>query len=115
MDKKRILVVDDEEECCKFFKNYLTRHGYQVDIAYDGLKAKDLLDENKYDYIFFDCNMPELTGVELIKIIKEKNPEAKKIMVSGYDLIRKDFAKDLGVDAFLRKPITFKEIDQILL
>lgn len=114
MSAKKILVVDDEKECCQFFKQYLTKRGYSVDTAYDGLEAKDLLDKNTYDCIFFDCNMPELTGIELIKIIKEKNPQAKKIMISGYDLINEDFAKDSGVDVFLRKPFSLEAIKEVV-
>jgi len=114
MSDKRILVVDDEKECCAFFKDYLTKRGHLVDIAYDGLEAKDLLDKNTYDCIFFDCNMPELSGVELIKVIKEKNLKAMKIMISGYDLINEDFAKDSGVDIFLRKPISLETVKEIV-
>ena len=95
MSKKKILIVDDEQDFCDSFKNYFVKREYLVNTAYDGVMAKDLLENNKYDFIFFDCNMPELTGAELVKVIKEKNPEAKKIMVSGYDLINKDFAKNL--------------------
>ncbi|OGX15112.1 MAG: hypothetical protein A2166_00635 [Omnitrophica WOR_2 bacterium RBG_13_41_10] len=114
MPAKKILVVDDEKESCQFFKQYLTKRGYSVDTAYDGLEAKGLLDVNRYDCIFFDCNMPELTGVELIKIIKENNPQAKKIMISGYDLINAEFAKDAGVDIFLPKPFSLDAVQEIL-
>lgn len=114
MSAKKILVVDDEKECCQLFEEYLTKRGYSVDIAYDGLEAKDLLDKYTYDCIFFDCNMPELSGVELIKVIKEKNPKAKKIMISGYDLINEDFAKDSGVDIFLRKPFSLETVNEIV-
>jgi len=114
MPVKRILVVDDEKECCQFFKQYLTKRGYSVDTAYDGLAAKDLLDKHTYDCIFFDCNMPELTGIELIKAIEEKNPEAKKVMISGYDLINEGFAKDAGVDIFLRKPFSLETIKEVV-
>jgi YesN/AraC family two-component response regulator len=58
--------------------------------------------------------MPELTGIELIKVIEEKNPKAKKIMISGYDLINEDFAKDSGVDIFLRKPFSLETIKEIV-
>lgn len=114
MDKKKILVVDDEKECCDFLKDYFTRHNCYVNVAYDGLKAKNLLEVNNYDFIFFDCNMPELTGVELIKVIDKKNPKAKKIMISGYDSINGDFAKDLGIDIFLSKPISVKDIEEVI-
>ncbi|MCX5698450.1 MAG: response regulator [Candidatus Omnitrophica bacterium] len=114
MPAKKILVVDDEKEWCYFLKEYLTRRGYSVDTADDGLKAKDLLAKQAYDCVFFDCNMPGLTGVELIKVIQEKSPQAKKIMISGYDLINEDFAKGLGVDIFLRKPFSLESIQEAI-
>lgn len=114
MEKKRILIVDDEKDCCEFFKEYLESRNHVVETANDGTGAKALLEQNKYDFIFFDCNMPEVSGVELVKVIKEKNPGAKKIMISGYDLVNEDFAKDLGVDLFLTKPISLKDIEQVI-
>jgi DNA-binding NtrC family response regulator len=114
MKKKKILVVDDEKDCCDILHNYLTRYGYEVDACYDGEQAEGLLKGRKYEYIFFDCNMPHISGIELIKVIKEKNPEAKKIMISGYPLIDDDFVKNMGVDLFLRKPIILDDIKKIL-
>jgi len=114
MPEKRILIVDDEKEHCDFFTEYLTSRGYSLDVAYDGLNAKYLLECNIYDVIFFDCNMPELSGVELIKIIREKNPEAKAVMISGYELINEDFAKDLKVDKFLSKPVSLQKLREII-
>lgn len=111
---KRILVIDDEKDCCDFFKNYFTRHGHFVDVAYDGDRAKDLIEEQNYDIIFVDCNLPGLSGVELVKIIKENNPKAYMVMISGYDLIKEDFAKSLGVDEFLNKPISISDIEKIV-
>lgn len=112
--KKKILIVDDEVDCCEYFKRYFLKRDCLVHVAYDGLKAEELLQTNKYQYIFFDCNMPGLSGVELIKVIKQKNPESKKIMISGYELINEPFMKDLGVDSFLAKPVGFTEIEKIL-
>ena len=112
MSKKKILVVDDEVDCCDLLKDYFLRRDFLVHVAYDGLKAQELLESNKYSYIFFDCNMPGLSGVELIKVIHQKNPESKKVMISGYELINEDFAKDLGVDKFLTKPVSFEDIEK---
>ena len=114
MNIKRILVVDDEKDICEFFRGYLMRHGYVVDIAFDGLEGKELVETNCYDYIFLDCNMPGLTGVELMKIVKEHNPLAKKIMITGYEPITEEFAKDIGIDVFLGKPISMEDIEKVL-
>jgi len=109
-----MLIVDDESQCCSLFKDYFSKQNYLVDVAYDGRQAKDLLECNKYDYVFFDCNMPELSGVELIKVIKENNPQARKIMISGYDLVNEEFAKYLGIDIFLRKPFSLKDTEKAM-
>lgn len=112
---KRILVVDDEKDCCSFINDYLAERGYHVDVAYNGLQAKDLLShDNIYDCIFFDCNMPELTGIELVAVINKKSPNAKKIMISGYEGIDERFAKEIGVDIFLSKPIALKDLEKII-
>jgi len=114
MRKKRILVVDDERECCNFFREYLAERDCDLDVAYDGLNAKYLLECNLYDVIFFDCNMPELSGVELIKIIREKNPEAKAIMISGYDGIDEGFAKTINIKHFIQKPISLEAVKKAI-
>jgi len=114
MSAKKILVVDDEKECCRSIQRYLIKRGYLVDIAYDGLEAEGYLDAHGYDCIFFDCDMPELTGIEFIKAIKKKNPEAKKIMVSGYELIDEEFAKNSGADIFLKKPFSLDIVNEIV-
>lgn len=111
---RRILVVDDEKDCCSFIDDYLTKRGYHVDVAYDGLQAKDLLNNNIYDCIFFDCNMPEVTGIELVAVINKKNPNARKIMISGYEGIDEVFAKKIGVDMFLSKPVVLKDLERAI-
>lgn len=110
---RTMLVVDDEIDCCDAFKNYFTKRGWEVHVAYDGREAEGLLKGMQYEYIFFDCNMPELSGVELVEVIKQYNPSAKKIMVSGYNLVNEDFAKNLGVDQFLVKPVSLEEAERI--
>ena len=114
MDKERILVVDDEPEYLEFLKDFLVTRGYTLDTACDGEQAKDLLERNVYRVVFFDCNMPGLSGIELIKVIEAGNPGAKKVMISGYDLIDDEFAGASGVDQFLRKPFSLKDIENAI-
>lgn len=101
---KSILIVDDEKDHCFFVQEYLSNRGYSVDVAYDGRQAAGMIARKEYGFVIFDCNMPEMTGMELISIIDSKNPKAKKIMISGYDGIDEMFAGKLGVDTFLSKP-----------
>lgn len=114
MPKKNILVVDDEASCCELLRVFLADRGHSVDVARGGFEAQEHLSRNKYDVVFFDCNMPGMTGVELAKIILKTNPSAKKVMISGYEDINADFAKSIGVDIFLAKPIQMREIERIV-
>lgn len=111
----KILIVDDEKDCCDFLKEYLAGRGYEVDVAYNGLRAKHFVEAGAaYDCIFFDCNMPGLSGIEFCNMLKDCGNRAKRVMISGYDLINEDFTKSLGVDVFLRKPFSLENVKEVM-
>ena len=77
-----ILWVDDEIELLKPHIIYLTSKGYNVLSAKSGDEGLDILMENKFDLIFLDENMPGLSGLETLTIIKEKYPNIPVIMIT---------------------------------
>lgn len=113
-EEKKILVADDEEGICQLLKEYITIIGGRVDLAYDGKRAREYLDSKNYDFVFLDCNMPELTGVEVAKYLKDKKPKPKIIMMTGYGPIDEVFAKAVGVDIYLSKPFLLDKIRKII-
>ncbi|MFH2137502.1 MAG: response regulator [Candidatus Omnitrophota bacterium] len=110
----KILIADDEKEITQNLQEFLRRKGYVADVAFDGREALDLIKEVDYDLIFLDYNMPELTGLELIKYVKEHNEKTKTVMLTGYPLMEGFFAKAVGADEYLDKPYQFKDIEQII-
>ena len=110
----RILIADDEEEFIDFMKERLTGQGYHVDAAADGERALELLKANKYDLAFFDHSMPGLSGLELAKYVKENNVGLKVVMVTGYEEMSDTFAKAVGVDEYITKPIRIKDLEDII-
>ena len=110
----RILVVDDEPKIAKLIQETLTGKGHQTDLAFDGNKGLELIQANPYDLIFLDFNMPELTGLELIKVIREKKLPVKTVLVTGYEVMESFFAKTLGADEYVRKPFHIAELETIL-
>lgn len=110
----KILIADDEKEAAELIKKWLARRGYNADLAFDGEKALELIKLNKYDLVFVDHNMPELTGLELIKYIKENNLNTKTVMITGYPAIEGSVVKYLGADEYLTKPFKMKEIEDII-
>jgi DNA-binding response OmpR family regulator len=109
-----ILIVDDEKEIVELLKDRFIVKGYSVNIAYEGKKALELIKSNSYDLIFLDHNMPGLTGLELLRHIKNNNLKPKIAIITGYEEIDEFFMKGRGADEYLTKPLKMKDIDDIV-
>ncbi len=122
----RILVVDDEKDVELLFKQKFRREvkSKKLDLvfAFSGQEALDLLGTNdppKVVYIFSDINMPGMTGLELLDIVKERYPNIKVSMISAYgDQQNYEKAIQSGAKEFFTKPIDFvslkKEINSLI-
>lgn len=109
-----ILIADDEKEIVELLKNRFIVKGHSVNTAYDGEKALELIKSNIYDLVFLDHNMPGLTGLELLRYIKQNNLKPKIVIITGYAEIDEFFMKRLGADEHLTKPVRMKDIDDII-
>jgi CheY-like chemotaxis protein len=122
----RILVVDDEKDVELLFKQKFRREvkskKLELVFAFSGQEALDFLGTNdppKVVYIFSDINMPGMTGLELLDIVKEKYPNIKVSMISAYgDQQNYEKAIESGAKEFFTKPIDFvslkKEINSLI-
>ena len=122
----RILVVDDEKDVELLFKQKFRREvkskKLELVFAFSGQEALDFLGTNdppKVVYIFSDINMPGMTGLELLDIVKEKYPKIKVSMISAYgDQQNYEKAIESGAKEFFTKPIDFvslkKEINSLI-
>jgi CheY-like chemotaxis protein len=110
----RILIADDEVEFVEMLKERLRYKNVEMDFAYDGKQAFELIKSNHYDLILLDHNMPEMTGLELVRYIKENTINTKLVMITGYPAIRGFFARALGTDEYLTKPVQLKDVDDII-
>ncbi len=81
--KPVILCVDDEENSLFLRKLVLQKSGYEVIVANSGQKALELLETHKIDLLLSDLLMPEMSGAELIKQVKERGHKLPIILVSG--------------------------------
>lgn len=103
--KHRILVVDDELTVCKSIRQVLIREDCEVDMALSGEEALRKEAEQTYDVMIVDLMMPGLSGMDLLKMLKARNPKARIIMVTGYPTMRNTLqAMQLGAMDFLSKP-----------
>jgi DNA-binding NtrC family response regulator len=106
LNKKDILIVDDDDLVCHSLKELLGIEGYDVDSTLDGVDALKKLTDTNYSLIISDIRMPSMDGIELLKEIRGKNLESLLIFITGHGHI--DGAVEaikLGAYDYVTKPI----------
>lgn len=111
--QKKILIVDDEVISLEFFEVMLSKLGFIVEKAYDGVEAMEKIKRFHPDLIMLDNIMPRMSGWELTKTLKA-NPKFREIpiiMFSALDDVKdKVESFELGVDDYITKPFNFSEV-----
>jgi DNA-binding response OmpR family regulator len=111
MDERRILLVEDEQKIADTLKLGLTEDGYYVETAYDGTIGWKLFQQNKYDLVILDINLPGITGYDLCKKIRNRNTNVPVIMLTALGSLNdKIEGYDSGADDYIIKPFEFKEL-----
>ncbi|MGD0072423.1 MAG: response regulator [Candidatus Bathyarchaeia archaeon] len=112
MDKNaRIIIVDDDENIRKTMKTILEYEGYIVDLAATGNEAIEMTQETAYNIALLDIRLPDMEGVELLKLIKDNVPRTRKIMVTGYPSMQNAIsALNKNADAYLVKPVDVEKL-----
>ena len=106
MEKKSVLIVDDNINLTKTLSFILKRKGFIVTTAKDGMEAIKKVKENFYSLVFMDIKMPRMNGVEVFKRIKKIVPNIQVMMMTAYaveDLV--DDALKEGAKGILYKPL----------
>ena len=112
MDKHaRILVVDDDETIRNTIKAILEDEGYLVDSAATGSEAVQKTKKTAYNVALLDIRLPDMEGVELLKLMKDTVPRTRKIMVTGYPSMQNAIAAlNKNADAYLVKPVDIAKL-----
>lgn len=115
--QKRILIVDDEKVFSNYLEQILTRKGYQIQVAHNGEEAFAHYEKGAYDLVMTDIKMPKVTGMELLKQIKQKALEsegakdASVVMMTAHGSIETAVeAMKLGASDYITKPFNTQEV-----
>ena len=95
--KKKILVVEDEFGLQEIFRDIFIMDGYDVKVAVDGIDGYEAFKKFQPDLVFTDVVMPKMSGLELVRKIREINPDIKVIYISGFFGIKR-LKKELDED-----------------
>jgi DNA-binding NtrC family response regulator len=114
----KILVADDDKQLGDLLVSFLTKFGYLVDLAENVTSALNLLENNPYDIILTDKNMPDsegnpASGMALLKYAKENMPTAEVIMITGFATVETAVeAMQYGAFDYVMKPIRLEELKE---
>jgi DNA-binding NtrC family response regulator len=112
MEKKKALVIDDEQIVLESVSALLTDEGFEVDVSLDGRQGLDWAIERNYDVVLTDIRMPDIGGMKVLRDVKRINPRLPVIMITGYASIESAVqAMKLGAAEYIEKPF---EPEQLL-
>jgi len=109
-NRKRILIVDDEQQITVVLRSGLTKHGYDVRVANEGQAALELFDAWTPDLVITDLSMPNMNGLKLCHELRAKSSVPIIVLSVKNDEVTKVEALDIGADDYVTKPFGMGEL-----
>ncbi len=110
-NQTRILIVDDDDTIRSTMKAILEDEEYIVDLAASGKEGIQKSKETSYNIALLDIRLPDMEGVELLKLLKPAVPRTRRIMVTGYPSTQNAIeALNKNADAYLIKPVDVEKL-----
>ena len=111
MDKIKVLIVDDEVEFATAVAERLEIRNFFAEVVDCGRDALLSLESSVPDIVLLDLKMPDMSGLEVLKKIKEMHPEVEVIMLTGHGSAASGLSgKELGAFDYMMKPVDFGEL-----
>jgi two-component system response regulator HydG len=108
---KKILIIDDDMDLCTLLGKFLTRNGYEVDMAYSGNKGIAKFTEGKFDLVICDYRLGDMEGINVLTALRKENPAAKVLMITGYSDIKTAVEViKMGAYDYIVKPLIPDEV-----
>lgn len=112
----KLLIVDDEADICNFVKNFFKERYFEVFVAHNGKDALEIIDLENPEILLLDMRMPIMTGMEMLKVLKERRTDIKIIIVTAVDDIDVIMeAKKNGADRYITKPLLLEQLERTVL
>ena len=103
----KILVIDDEDIVRRSCSRTLSPLGYEVRLTQSSLDGLRMIDEEKFDLVLTDIKMPDMDGIEVLKQVRDRFPEMKVIIMTGYQSVENALKSvQLGAFDYIEKPFS---------
>jgi DNA-binding NtrC family response regulator len=111
----KILIADDDRNLRKVLVNELSSEGFTVEEADSGIRAKDLLQKEEYDVLLLDLNMPGMSGMDLLRYMKDSEMTAEVIIFTGHGTVSTAVdAMKMGAYDYIAKPFRIDELITVI-
>ena len=109
--KAKILLVDDDAEVSEVLELMLGQIGNEVTVVTQGQEAIDMFERDGYDLVITDLGMPDVSGWEVVKAVKQRSPETPVVIITGWGVqIDGEEISGSGVDGIIPKPFSKKTV-----
>ena len=109
--QKRVLVIDDDKKMAQAIKRVLTRAGYDVDLAFNGLEAGMKIAQEPPTVITLDLHMPGMGGLSVLETVRENHGQKiSVVVVSGASKLELQRAQEAGADEVIQKPFANQDL-----
>ncbi|MCX5665925.1 MAG: response regulator [Candidatus Omnitrophica bacterium] len=107
---KKILIIDDEQEICEMLYTFLVPHNYKVFLAFNGQMGLEYFEEIRPDIVLLDLKMPDIDGLEVLKIIRKVSKVPVIIITGNPQDVSDIHLADLDIEGFIEKPISLQAV-----
>ena len=120
LERQRILVVDDDPHMQEGIRVSLSRGNYEIVVVSDGLQAIEAIERNDFDLVITDQQMPQMSGLELLATLQQRESSIPIVMITAYGTITQAVeAMQLGAADFITKPFSspylLRVVERVLL
>ena len=110
MERKKILVVEDEVKLARFVELELRYEGYDVTVCHDGKEGLQQITDGTYDMVLLDLMLPGLTGIEICRRVRKFSQVPIIMLTAKGEVMDKVLGLDSGADDYLTKPFAIEEL-----
>lgn len=107
---KKILIIDDEQEMCEILYSFLVPHNYKVFLTFNGQMGLEYFDEVRPDVILLDLTLPDIDGVDVLKIIRKISDVPVIVITAHPENIADIHLGDLKIEGYIEKPFSLEQV-----
>lgn len=113
--RKKILIIDDDLDLCTLLGRFLSKNGYDVEMAHSGAKGIAKFNEQRFDMVICDYRLGDMEGIKVLTTLRKENPSIKVLMITGYSDIKTAVEViKLGAFDYIVKPLIPDEVLSVL-